>query len=71
MASEEASWISGVNFVIDGGMTVKMIYIDENVIQESLSTLFEDEELSTLIRKLIDKAKMNREGVKKLLKYIV
>ena len=48
-----------------------MIYIDENVIQESLSTLFEDEELSTLIRKLIDKAKMNREGVKKLLKYIV
>jgi len=71
LASEEASWISGVNFVIDGGMTVKMIYIDENVIQESLSTLFEDEEMSTLIRKLIDKAKMNREGVKKLLKYIV
>lgn len=71
LVSDEASWISGVNFTIDGGMTVKMIYIDENIIQNSLALLFDDYELSALIRRLIDKAKNNKEEIKKLLEEIV
>ncbi|WP_338598857.1 SDR family oxidoreductase [Sulfolobus tengchongensis] len=71
LVSEDASWISGVNFTVDGGMTVKMIYIDENVIQDSLTLLFNDSYLSTLIRKLIDKAKENKEDIKKKLEEIL
>lgn len=66
LVSDDASWISGVNFTIDGGMTVKMIYIDENVIQDSLTMLFNDVEVSYQIRKLIEKIKKadNKENIK-------
>ncbi|TRM74026.1 SDR family NAD(P)-dependent oxidoreductase [Sulfolobus sp. B1] len=71
LVSDDASWISGVNFTVDGGMTVKMIYLDENIIQDSLSLLFKDEELSILMRKLIERAKQNREEVKNILRAIL
>ncbi|MEM4492607.1 MAG: SDR family oxidoreductase, partial [Pyrobaculum sp.] len=32
LASDHASWITGVNITIDGGITVKMIYLDDVVI---------------------------------------
>lgn len=72
LVSDKASCISAVNLTIDNGMTVKIItYIDENIIQDSLALPFDDYELSALIRKLIDKAKSNKEVIKKLLKEIV
>jgi NAD(P)-dependent dehydrogenase (short-subunit alcohol dehydrogenase family) len=46
LASDEASWISGVNFTIDGGMTVKMIYLDPNVIGEAVASLTGDDLLA-------------------------
>ncbi|ADX83633.1 SDR family oxidoreductase [Saccharolobus islandicus] len=66
LVSDDASWISGMNFTIDGGMTVKMIYIDENVIQDSLTMLFNDVEFSYQIRKLIEKIRKadNKENIK-------
>ncbi|QGA55360.1 SDR family oxidoreductase [Sulfolobus sp. E5-1-F] len=66
LVSEDASWISGANFTIDGGMTVKMVYIDENVIQDSLTMLFNDVEFSYQIRRLIEKIKKadNKENIK-------
>ncbi|AAY81098.1 SDR family oxidoreductase [Sulfolobus acidocaldarius] len=71
LVSDEASWISGVNFVIDGGMTVRMIYLDENVIRDSLSILLDDEELSGLLIKLVEKAKSDKDSVKRLLNSLV
>ena len=53
LVSEEAEWVTGVNIVIDGGMTKKMIYIDENVISEAAETLTGNPELSTIITDLL------------------
>ena len=54
LVSDEASWITGVNFTIDGGMTVKMIYIDPYVIGDSVSMLSQDPELGRLIAKALE-----------------
>jgi len=70
LASSEAEWITGVNIVIDGGMTARMIYIDENIIEESIATLLGDKEVATAIRRLIEEAKVNRENVLEKLKRI-
>lgn len=43
LASDEASWITGVNFTIDGGMTVKMIYLDSAVLSEAIAMLTDGE----------------------------
>jgi NAD(P)-dependent dehydrogenase (short-subunit alcohol dehydrogenase family) len=51
LASDEAGFITGVNFVIDGGMTVKMIYLDDAVIADALSTLTGDREFAELVRR--------------------
>ncbi len=53
LASEEAGFITGVNFVIDGGMTVKMLYLDDAVIESAVATLTGDSELARLLRKAI------------------
>lgn len=72
LASDEASWLTGVNIVIDGGVSVKMVYLDENVIEEGLSMLFQDRAVGKMFRELVEKMKyMNREDVKKKLEEIL
>lgn len=39
LASDEAEWITAADFIIDGGMTRKMIYIDENSIKKYFDLL--------------------------------
>ncbi|MEM0020690.1 MAG: SDR family oxidoreductase [Fervidicoccaceae archaeon] len=39
LASDEADWMTGIDIIIDGGMTKKMIYLDENVLKKYLSLL--------------------------------
>ncbi|WP_052306322.1 hypothetical protein [Desulfurococcus amylolyticus] len=36
--------MTGANIVIDDGMTTKMIYIDENIIEDSIALLTGDRE---------------------------
>lgn len=43
LVSDEASWITGVNFTIDGGMTVKMIYLDPAVLSDAIAMLTDSE----------------------------
>lgn len=50
LASEEAGFITGVNFVVDGGMTIKMVYLDDIIIANSLSALTGDREFAELVR---------------------
>ncbi|MEM1644726.1 MAG: SDR family oxidoreductase [Ignisphaera sp.] len=70
LASDEASWITGINIVVDGGVSAKMVYLDENVIGWSLSTLFQDEDIGNAFRKIIEELKNypNRNEVKKKLR---
>ncbi|MDK6028863.1 SDR family oxidoreductase [Ignisphaera sp. 4213-co] len=69
LASDEASWITGVNIIIDGGVTAKMVYMDENVIEWALSILFQDTTIAKLFRDAIEKVKRysDRERVKRVL----
>jgi len=69
LASDEASWITGVNIIIDGGVTAKMVYMDENVIEWALSILFQDTAIAKLFRDAIEKVKRysDRERVKRVL----
>ncbi|MEM0027471.1 MAG: SDR family oxidoreductase [Ignisphaera sp.] len=69
LASDEASWITGVNIVIDGGVSAKMVYLDENVIEEGLAMLFQDRDLGKMFRELIERVKGYRsvEDAKKKL----
>jgi len=53
LASDEAGFITGVNFVIDGGMTVKMLYLDEAVIESAVATLTGDSELAGLLKRAL------------------
>lgn len=73
LASDEASWITGVNITIDGGVSAKMTYMDETAIAKALQTLLQDQEASELITQLITTAKNpeTREEVKKKLREIL
>jgi len=51
-------------------MTARMIYIDENIIEESIATLLGDKEVAIVIRRLIEETKVNRESVLEKLKKI-
>jgi len=57
LASDEASWITGVNIIIDGGVSSKMVYLDEDVIGWGVSILLQSDELGRLTREIIDKLK--------------
>ncbi|MCD6300798.1 MAG: SDR family oxidoreductase [Staphylothermus sp.] len=70
LASDEAQWMTGVNIIIDGGITKKMIYIDEDVIENSIELLLQDRELAKLFRELLEHAKRNKESTKDILKRI-
>ncbi|ASJ07282.1 SDR family oxidoreductase [Thermococcus pacificus] len=71
LASDEAGWMTGINVVIDGGMTKKMIYIDENVIEDSIKMLLQDTELASMIRTLIERAKKDRDEMREVLKELL
>jgi len=53
LASEEAGWITGVNIVIDGGMTSKMIYLDEDIISNSAEILIGVQGLADALKKIL------------------
>mgnify|MGYP001772633989 CR=1 FL=1 len=69
LASDEAGFITGTNFVVDGGMTIKMIYLDDAVIANSLSMLTGDDEFAQLVRKAIhsDQLEKVKEAIKQAL----
>lgn len=69
LASDEAGFITGVNFVIDGGMTVKMIYLDDTVIEDALHRLTGDREFASLVRRAALHGSL--EKVKEILRSIL
>ena len=66
LASDEAGFITGTNVIIDGGMTVKMLYLDDKIVADSLFHLTGDREFSELVRKAVLAGSLER--VKKVLK---
>lgn len=60
LASDEAEWITGVNIVVDGGVSSKMVYMDENIIFGSLEILLQDRELVDLIRTVVERSKIDK-----------
>ncbi|MEM1526432.1 MAG: SDR family oxidoreductase [Ignisphaera sp.] len=73
LASDEALWITGTNIIIDGGVSTKMVYLDENVIEWGLSALYQDEDIGNLFREIIEKIKNypNKDEAKKKLRNIL
>ena len=67
LASDEAQWMAGVNIVIDGGMTKKMIYIDEDIIESSIAILLQDRDVAKLFRELLEHANKDKEHIKNII----
>jgi len=61
LASEEAEWITGVNIIIDGGVSIRMIYPDEEMLKYMISILLEDASAGELIISLIRKIREKKE----------
>ncbi len=66
LASDEAGWMTGVNVVIDGGVSSRMVYLDEEVIKQGLSTLLGDPGLGELVVKLAYKAREDKAVLEKI-----
>ena len=71
LVSDDASWITGVNFTIDGGMTVKMIYMDPDVIGNSIGTMVQDPELGELIMKALMSGEGKLMELKRMIKALL
>ncbi|MCS7111463.1 MAG: SDR family oxidoreductase [Ignisphaera sp.] len=70
LASDEAEWITGINIVVDGGVTSKMVYMDESLIFASLEVLLQDEELVELIKTIVERSREEGASVKNRLRSI-
>ena len=46
--------------MIDGGMTIKMLYLDDSVIESAVALLTGDRELATLLRKALTGGDLGR-----------
>uniref|UniRef100_A0A7C2FRB3 SDR family oxidoreductase n=1 Tax=Thermosphaera aggregans TaxID=54254 RepID=A0A7C2FRB3_9CREN len=66
LASDEAGWITGVNVVIDGGVTSRMVYLDEEMIKQALSIILGDPGLDDALMKLVSKAKEDKTVLEKI-----
>lgn len=66
LASDEAGWITGVNVVIDGGVTSRMVYLDEEMIKQALSIILGDPGLGDALMKLVSKAKEDKTVLEKI-----
>lgn len=71
LASDEAAWITGINIVVDGGITSKMVYMDENMMFNSLEILLQDKELIQLIKAVIERSKIDKEYIKEKLRSVI
>lgn len=73
LASDEASWITGINIIIDGGVSTKMVYLDENIIEWGISALYQDNDIGKAFREIIEKLKMypSKDEAKKKLNEIL
>ncbi|MEM2528310.1 MAG: SDR family oxidoreductase [Ignisphaera sp.] len=71
LASDEAAWITGVNVVVDGGVTSKMVYMDENTIFTSLEILLQDREIVELIKTVVEKSKRGETSIKDRIRGII
>ncbi|MEM1509855.1 MAG: SDR family oxidoreductase [Thermofilaceae archaeon] len=71
LASDEASWITGVNFIIDGGMTVKMLYLDDTVIADAAATLTGDSDFAKLLKLLLSGDPNTQAKAKEVMKSVL
>ena len=60
-ASDEASWITGSVFTVDGGMTRRMIYLDEDIIGWAVATLLGDEKLGEKLAAILSEPEKMRK----------
>jgi len=65
LVSDEASWITGAVIVADGGMTRRMIYLDDEVIADAVATLTGDPGLARLVERILEDPEL-REKLKGL-----
>ena len=71
LASDEAEWITGINIVVDGGVTSRMVYLDENMIFDSLELLIQDREFIQLVRTVVERFREGATPIKEKLKKII
>ncbi|MEM1635529.1 MAG: SDR family oxidoreductase [Thermosphaera sp.] len=66
LASDEAEWMTGVNVVIDGGVTSRMVYLDEELIKNSISILLGDPQIGEVVMSIISRARRDKSIIYRL-----